>query len=133
MKKIITKNKFFLYLIIILSMAVNYNFFLNTYTLIKNDYSKRLISIYGICEKEGYGFAKLISDKYDLKYNVNIINGEPSLYPSIGGLFYDKKKILSKDYIILINFKNKVNKKFPNFKIIEQIENCYFIKKNNND
>ena len=133
MKKIITKNKFFLYLIIILSMAVNYNFFLNTYTLIKNDYSKRLISIYGICEKEGYGFAKLISDKYDLKYNMNIINGEPSLYPSIAGLFYDKNKILSKDYIILINFKNKVNKEFPNFKIIEQIENCYFIKKKNND
>jgi hypothetical protein len=133
MKKLITKNKFFLYLIIILSIAVNYNFFLNTYTLIKNDYSKRLISIYGICEKEGYGFAKLISDKYDLKYNMNIINGEPSLYPSIAGLFYDKNKILSKDYIILINFKNKVNKEFPNFKIIEQIENCYFIKKKNND
>ena len=98
MKKLITKNKFFLYLIIILSIAVNYNFFLNTYTLIKNDYSKRLISIYGICEKEGYGFAKLISDKYDLKYNTNIINGEPILYPSIAGLFYDKNKILSKDY-----------------------------------
>ncbi len=133
MKKTIAKNRFFLYFIIILSIAVNYHFFLNTYLLIKNDYSKRLISIYGSCEKEGYGFTKLVMDKYDLKYNTKIINGEPSLYPSIGGLFYDKSKIFGKDHIILINYKNKVSKEFPNFKILEQIKNCYFIKKENND
>ena len=63
MKKTIAKNRLFLYFIIILSIGVNYHFFLNTYILIKNDYSKRLISIYGSCEKEGYGFTKLILDK----------------------------------------------------------------------
>tara|TARA_B100000795_G_C22603965_1_gene362379 strand:- start:78 stop:383 length:306 start_codon:yes stop_codon:yes gene_type:complete len=101
--------------------------------LIKNDYPKRLISIYGNCEKEGYGFVKLVLDKYDLKYNINTINGEPYLYESPSGLFYDRKKNLSKDHIILINYKNNVNKEFPDFKILEQIENCYFIKKKNND
>ena len=133
MKKTITKNRFFLYFVIILSIAVNYHFFLNTYILIKNDYSKRLISIYGSCEKEGYGFTKFILDKYELEHNIGIKNGEPNLYPSIGGLFYDKKKFFSKDYIILIGYKNRVNKEFPNFIILEQVENCYFIKKKNND
>ena len=133
MKKTITKNRLFLYFIIILSIGVNYHFFLNTYILIKNDYSKRLISIYGSCEKEGYGFTKLILDKYDLKHNIDVKNGEPNLYPSIGGLFYDKNKNFSKDHIILINYKDKVSKEFPNFTILEQIENCYFIKKKNND
>ena len=133
MKKIITKNRIFLYFIIIFSISVHYQLFLNTYTLIKNDYPKRLISIYGSCEKEGYGFVKLVLDKYNLKYNINTINGEPHLYESPSGLFYDRKKILSEDHIILINYKNNVNKEFSDFKILEQIENCYFIKKKNND
>jgi hypothetical protein len=126
------KNKNnFLYFVIILSIAVNYNFFLNTYTLIRSDYHERLISIYGDCEKEGYGFTKLIFDKYDLKYNISSINGVPQTYPQIGGLFYDKNKVLNKNYIILINYKNNPLKEFPNFKILEKKENCYFIKKKN--
>ena len=114
MKKLTTKNKFFLYLIIILSIAVNYNFFLNTYTLIKNDYSKRLISTYGICEKEGYGFVKIISDKFDIDLNnfkdlenqwreeaLDFLNTSENNWPEIINLFF--KSIVVKNLIFLIN------------------------------
>ena len=131
MKKKIFNIKLFLYLIITLSIAVNYNFFLNTFALTKHDYSERLDYIYGNCEKEGFGFTKLIFQKYDLKYNISSINGEDKNYASIMGLFYDKSKIFNKDYIILINYKNKIHLEFPDFEILEQKENCYFIKKKN--
>ena len=59
-------NKIFLLIILILFISVKYNFFINTYNLIKKDYPNRMISIYGNCSKEGYGFSKFIYDKYSL-------------------------------------------------------------------
>jgi|TARA_Y100000389_G_C17250546_1_gene407864 hypothetical protein len=133
MRKILINQNLLILLIIVLFISVSNNYFLNSYTLIKNDYDKRMNFNYGNCEKEGYGFAKLILDKYEFKHNIYSINGNPSMYPSIGGLFYDINKIDSDDHLILINYQNDLSKKFKNYFILEQVQNCYLIKKIEND
>ena len=77
--------------------------------------------------------AKLILDKYEFKHNIYSINGNPSTYPSIGGLFYDINKTDSDDHLLLINYQNSLSKKFKNYLILEQVQNCYLIKKIEND
>ena len=92
-----------------------------------------MILNHGYCEKEGYGFVKLILDKYEFRHNINSINGNPSTYPSIGGLFYDNNKTHSDDYLLLIDYQNDLSEKFKNYLVIEQVQNCYLIKKIKND
>ena len=133
MRKILINQNLLILLIIVLFISVSNNYFLSSYTLIKNDYDKRMNFNYGNCEKEGYGFAKLILDKYEFKHNINSINGNPSTYPSIGGLFYDNNKTQSDDYLLLIDYQNDLSEKFKNYLVIEQVQNCYLIKKIKND
>ena len=127
--KIKKKNKFFLVLILSLFVTVNYQFFFNTYNILKNDYSKRMLSIYGYCSKEGYGFTKFIYEKYKPENNLKLINGKPETYPSINGLFYNKDKFISKNFIILINYEKNLLLNFENYKVLEKNKNCYFLEK----
>ena len=129
MRKILKKNNLLVFFIIVLFISVSNNYFLNSYTLLKNDYDKRMIFNHGNCEKEGYGFAKFILNKYEFVNNIDSINGNPSTYPGIGGLFYDNSKIRSDDYLLLINYQNNVSQKFKNYVVLEQIQNCYLLKK----
>ena len=129
MRKILIKNNLLVFFIIVLFISVSNNYFLNSYTLLKNDYDKRMIFNHGNCEKEGYGFAKFILNKYEFINNIDSINGNPSTYPGIGGLFYDNSKIRSDDYLLLINYQNNVSQKFKNYVVLEQIQNCYLLKK----
>ena len=133
MRKILIKNNLLVFFIIVLFISVSNNYFLNSYTLLKNDYDKRMIFNHGNCEKEGYGFAKFILNKYEFINNIDSINGNPSTYPGIGGLFYDNSKIRSDDYLLLINYQNNVSQKFKNYVVLEQIQNCYLLKKIKND
>jgi len=129
MRKILIKNNLLVFFIIVLFISVSNNYFLNSYTLLKNDYDKRMIFNHGNCEKEGYGFAKFILNKYEFINNIDSINGNPSTYPGIGGLFYDNSKMRSDDYLLLINYQNNVSQKFKNYVVLEQIQNCYLLKK----
>ena len=133
MRKILIKNNLLVFFIIVLFISVSNNYFLNSYTLLKNDYDKRMIFNHGNCEKEGYGFAKFILNKYEFINNIDSINGNPSTYPGIGGLFYDNSKMRSDDYLLLINYQNNVSQKFKNYVVLEQIQNCYLLKKIKND
>jgi hypothetical protein len=130
MSKILKQNIFFL-LIILLFFSQSFGFFLNTYNLIKQDYPSRMISIYGDCSKEGYGFANYINQKYKSDLNYIIMNGESNTYATIQNFFYKKDKLFSNQLFILINYNNDLLKKFKNFEIIEKNNNCYFIKKSN--
>ena len=130
MSKILKQNIFFL-LIILLFFSQSFGFFLNTYNLIKQDYPSRMISIYGDCSKEGYGFANYINQKYKSDLNYIIMNGESNTYATIQNFFYKKDKLFSNQLFILINYNTDLLKKFKNFKIIEKNNNCYFIKKLN--
>ena len=133
MRKISINQNLLIILIIVLFISVSNNYFLNSYILLKNNYHKRMILNHGYCEKEGYGFVKLILDKYEFRHNINSINGNPSTYPSIGGLFYDNNKTQSDDYLLLIDYQNDLSEKFKNYLVIEQVQNCYLIKKIKND
>ena len=122
-------NKIFLLLVLILFICVKYDFFTNTYNLVKKDYPSRMISIYGDCSKEGYGFTKFIFDKYNPKYNLVILNGQPNIFGSPAALFYDKSKLFTDKMKILINYNEDISKNFKDFQILEKNKNCYLIKK----
>ena len=122
--------KIFLLIVLILFISVKYNFFINTYGLVKKDYPNRMNSVYGHCSKEGYGFTKFIHDKYKPKYNLITINGQPQTYANIDGFFYDKKNVTNKKFKILVNYNENISANFKDFKILEKNKNCYFIKKN---
>jgi hypothetical protein len=121
-------TKIFFLIIILLLISTNYNFFLNTYKLTKQSYNDRMLSIYGDCSKEGYGFTKYINNKYQSHFNYIVLNGKPHIFATTQDLFYDKNKIFNDQYRILIDFDDELLKDFRNFNIIEKKENCYFIK-----
>jgi len=128
MSKILKPNIFFL-LIILLFISTSFVFFYNTYNLIKQDYPSRMMSIYGDCSKEGYGFTKYINQKYKSDFNYIVMNGESNTYANMQNFFYKKDKLFSNQFLILINYNTDLLKNFKNFKIIEKNNNCYFIKK----
>jgi hypothetical protein len=124
-------NKFFLLIILILFISVKYDFFLNTYSLTKTNYQNRMINVYGDCSKEGYGFTKYIYEKYKPEHNLSTINGQSKTYVNTDGFFYNKEKIFSNKFKILINYDEDVSKNFKDFEILETKKNCYLIKRIN--
>jgi len=140
-------NKKYQLIILSILFIVFFDFFkipYNSYLLIKRPYEERMISNYGYCEKEGYGYIKFIINKYNLSgQDLSIINKNPT--PSIYGLVNLKKsKNLNK--IILINFqehseKNVLKQKIKtawysnkyidlsNFKLIHRYGSCFYLQK----
>ena len=125
------KTREFLLIIILLFISTLFGFFQNSYNLFKQDYTTRMISNYGNCSKEGFGFTKYINDKYKSDFNYTVINGEPNTYANIQYFFYKKENLISDQFKILINYKRNPLKDFKNFKIIEKNNNCFFLKKIN--
>ena len=132
MKFKVFKNKFFIYLLLF-SLTVFFfksqNFFLNIYIILKNNLSDRMISKYGDCNKQGYGFIKKIYLNSDIKYNIKILNKE--IFPSSDFFFYSYNKIIDNNYLILINYTisdlKKINYKYQ---IIYKEKQCYFLQIN---
>ena len=127
MSKKLNSSVFFLF-IILLFISTLFGFFHNTYNLIKQDYETRMLSIYGDCSKEGYGFTKYINDKYKSDFNYTAINGQSNTYAITQDFFYKKENLFSDKFKILINYNDKLLKNFKNFEILEKNNNCYFIK-----
>lgn len=128
MNKIITGDNVFYLFLLIFCFSI-YNVFLNSYIILNSTYQQRMIKYGGFCEYHGYGFAKLIVEKYNLDYNITTHNAYD--YPPVSGYFYDIRKINNNNYFILINYNQESLKSFVKnrkFKIIEKIDNCFFIK-----
>ena len=116
-----------IYILIIIFLSVHFKFFENTYIILKSDYHQRLISNYGYCEKNSYGFIKYVENKYKLKKNIKIINDES--YPLSDGFIYKPKKNYYKNQIILINYNEKDSSiDLKKYKIIEKYKNCFYLK-----
>ena len=122
------KSNILFLLIILLFISTLFGFFQNTYNLFKQDYSTRMISIYGDCSKEGYGFTKFINDKYKSNFNYPVINGDANTYATTQDFFYIKKNLFNHQFKILINYNETLLKNFQNFEVLEKKNNCYFIK-----
>ena len=94
---------------------------------------------YGNCGKESYGYLSSINKKFKINENINVINKED--YPSSKWFFYKINRPTSNEYLIMLNYKNKVkfldgknyltlNGSDPSrYEIIDNYENCFFLKK----
>ena len=138
-------NKLIILSILLVVFFEFYKLPYNSYLLIKRPYDERMISAYGYCEKEGYGYIKFIIDKFNLdKKNIAVINQNPT--PTINTLLEITPND-NADNIILINFYESVEnkiinqavKKFwfaetlinlSNYNLLHRYGNCFYLKKN---
>jgi hypothetical protein len=103
------------------------NFFLNTYVVFKKKYQERMLSVYGYCDKQGYGFIKSINDEFNIFNNVKIINYDLK-YPSSYMFINQFHEIKDYQYLILLNYyeTDDLNK---DFKKVKSYKACRFYKK----
>ena len=94
---------------------------------------------YGNCYKNGYGFLETIHIKYKINKNIPILNS--LITPSSEWFFYNSKRETDKNKLILLNYyinenssnllEININNFEGNYKIIEKLENCYYLEKSN--
>jgi hypothetical protein len=140
MKYLLIKNFFvrnFLYLLIILIITQFFNLYQNIFTIYKRNYEERMTLAYGNCGRASYGFLKKV---YELtkSENLNVINFEEHLWPSINNLFIKINKDVDGKFIVLLNLSDYKDRSYINFsnqKIFLKVENiilkesnCYLIK-----
>ena len=128
------KNKFFNNYFIKISLilfvfSIFSDVFLNSYLIIKNNYESRLISSYGFCDKQGYGYIKKIKKNFNPS-NVTLINysndfplGE-KLFLSINN---DNKKM--NNVIIINKHLKKTKNNFDNYQLLDQFQNCQYLQR----
>ena len=126
MKKNMLNNKIFIYLIFLFTFII-YNTFLNSYIIIKQNYSERMLKYAGFCEPFGYGFLQFIYTKYNIKFNFDIINFNN--LPNIGGFFFKFNNKNDKKYLALIGISDdELNSNYlKKYRILEKNKNCYFL------
>jgi hypothetical protein len=128
----ISANFFIIYTIIFfltIFFLKSQNFFLNIYLLMKNNLTNRMISKYGDCSKQGYGFIHKIYLKKETENNIKVYNKEN--YPSSNFFFYNSNKILSNKYLILINYTlSDIERLNIKYQILYKEKKCYLIKIN---
>ena len=128
MKKKIKKNIFiFIFFIIIFYV---FDTFTNTYIVLKDDHHTRLTRQTGFCEKTGYGFHKIVLEKFtDINENIYSLNFNG--YPSSEGYFYDYNKKYSDNYLLLIGANGLDLDSYleKDYKLIYSKENCHLISK----
>ena len=116
-----------IYILLIIFLSVHFKFFENTYIILKSDYHQRLVSNYGFCEKNSYGFIKYVEKKYRLNKNIKIINDES--FPLSDGFIYKPKIKYYEDQIILINYDEiKSSVDLKKYQILEKVKNCFYLK-----
>jgi hypothetical protein len=134
-QKLLKNN--FLTVIIFITITHYFNIYQNVYLIFKRNYEERMISSYGYCERESYGFLK---KAYEITGSgrLKVINFEEYLWPPINGLFKVVSKEVDPKYVVLLNLKNfkenthvsylgeKVLLKKKN--IILNESNCYVLK-----
>ena len=140
MKYLLVKNFFvknFLFLVIILIITHFFNLYQNIYIIYKRNYEERMTLAYGNCDRASYGFLKKV---YELtkSENLNVINFEENLWPSINNLFIKLNKDIDIKFVVLLNFTDYKDNSYINFSnqkillksenIILKESNCYLIK-----
>lgn len=123
---------YFFSLLIILGVFTDV--FYNLYAIVKRPYDERLLLNYGFgCQKYSYEFIQKVIQKQPKEQSLSIIN-----FKNMAGvqyLFHQTKFDEKRKNLILLNFRNKENlKKYKinlnEYKLIENVDSCYFYKKN---
>ena len=127
----IKKNKIFILLMILfLYFLIKVNFLRNLYEVIFLNHEERISKVYGFCENEGVGYVNFIKNKFDIKEKIILINAKknPHQWPDYNTKF---KEVDSAKHFIIINYKKVKNKiDFKNYKILNKINDCYYVIKN---
>ena len=135
-------NKFILLTLFTIVLFEFYKIPYNAYLILKRPFEERMISNYGYCDKEGYGYVKYIINNFKIDSDLTIINKNPS--PGINSLL--KLKPEKNNKIVLINFPETINEKIfdqnikkfwfdenyiniSQFKLIHRDGNCYYLNK----
>ena len=104
-------NVLIIFLIFIFLVFLQKNkFFRNLHNIHGNNLEKRLIQVYGVCDKQSYGFLNEIKNNYPLKENPKII--DYSTNPSPQWSIYDTSKKNSKNPRIFLNYSKNIKLKF---------------------
>lgn len=84
----------------------------------------------GFCDRQGYGFVEAIYK--EKKFLENVLVNNFNNQPNVHSHFYNIKKKDSEKFIILIGAQSSQLNTFvkKDYKIIEQYNNCYLMKKN---
>lgn len=129
-------NFFAVNLIVIFFTVYAFSLPINFYNILRNDYDKRIVNIYGFCEKESYGYLKYLNEKFKINTNIDSYNFED--FPKSSSVFFYKVNYkFDKSKIIILNYnsdnkfhKDYFDKKFFNYKIIDNYKNkCLFLEK----
>ena len=110
-------------LIILLVLFINNNFFINTFVIIKNTYEKRMINVYGYCDKQGYGFLSDVKNMINIQQGILIINGSTDV-PHTGWMINQFNVEKKPKFKIYLNYKKPENLN----QILFSKENCYLVK-----
>ena len=116
----------FYYLLVLFVVIVNFNTFEKIYLIYLNNYEERLKSSYGYCDREGYGFVKIILIKdSSIKFFSFKIR---KITPVLKDFFYNfitYGKNERHTYLYIINQKDEsLIKNFKNYTLKNEV-NCY--------
>ena len=91
----ISFKKNFLFYFLLLFTFYQFNFFTNTFIILKNNYPERMLKYGGHCGLEGYGYISYLYNKYSFSENFVVRNFND--LPNIHGYFFDinKKKMIN--------------------------------------
>jgi hypothetical protein len=134
--KIKDNNFFYINIIVVVFFVFAMDLPRNLYNLLLHKYANRIYSIYGVCEKESYGYLEKIVNQYATKTNINSYNFED--YPKSSTVFFYKKNYkFDNNKLIILNYDSEnINHKkiflenFSNYKILDNYKNkCFLIEK----
>jgi hypothetical protein len=134
--KIKDNNFFYINIIVVVFFVFAMDLPHNLYNLLLHKYANRIYSIYGVCEKESYGYLEKIVNQYATKTNINSYNFED--YPKSSTVFFYKKNYkFDNNKLIILNYDSEnINHKkiflenFSNYKILDNYKNkCFLIEK----
>jgi|694.fasta_scaffold25591_6 hypothetical protein len=134
--KIKDNNFFYINIIVVVFFVFAMDLPRNLYNLLLHKYANRIYSIYGVCEKESYGYLEKIVNQYGTKTNINSYNFED--YPKSSTVFFYKKNYkFDNNKLIILNYDSEnINHKkiflenFSNYKILDNYKNkCFLIEK----
>ena len=137
-KRNINLNLIIIFLLII--FLIKSDFFRKSYFLNQDGYTKRMVSKYGYCNKESYGFLLDLKKKYKFDLNPKIVNYD--VLPSSNWIVYNSSQDFEKKPRIFLNYQKELslifNNSGKNFKsqghvqYTNLLESITFITKNEN-
>ena len=124
----INLNLIIIFLLII--FLIKSDFFRKLYFLNQDAYTQRMISKYGYCTKESYGFLVDLKKKYKFNVNPKIVNYE--VLPSSNWIIYNSSQDFEKKPRIFLNYQKELslifNNSEKNFKSEGHVQNTNFLK-----